>query len=469
MIKDSNITIAKTYKDLLSIIRHSIEQYNEIRLVDLKIAFDVNTLMLVGKKGIPMDPSTNTIFVNYPVIIDGLECDNVIIDRLSFKEKVYFISNTKSIFGNLAFYDCFFDSSVEKSLEITDITCDEFNMTSCNSKSSITFDRIDCRHGFNIDNATIEGCLDFKNIQVLRNNDAEFYINGQVAQDVCFNNCQIFDTITVNVDTGGSVKFEFINYDTKEIVDNSFNILRQGTLSMNGITINKRLVFLSCNIGTIDLANVTVDSISEFELRYKRLKNQAATILRNSAFKRNDDVAYSKYTADIYDDCLRSISVNKLRRWIKHIDDNQDFSKLKKVECKYNLKKTWRKLTEPFLLLITNLFSAEGILLWLNKYSNDYNRSWFRGIVFTCIVALISYFTLNYLGMQQQFFVIDWHFNGFGSVFDGYLSLLDIFNIISEKPNFHLTSVGKAIMFISKILIAYGEWQTIYAFYKYKK
>ena len=113
--------------------------------------------------------------------------------------------------------------------------------------------------------------------------------------------------------------------------------------------------------------------------------------------------------------------------------------------------------------------SEEGLLLWLNKYSNNYNRSWFRGIKFTLTIALIAYFTLNYFGMQQPFFEIDWHFNGFGEVLVGYLSLLDIFNLIGSSTMFELTPIGKLLMFLFKIIIAYGEWQTIYAFYKYKK
>ena len=91
---------------------------------------------------------------------------------------------------------------------------------------------------------------------------------------------------------------------------------RKGVWSNNQTTIGKRLVFSYCNIGTIDLINVTVGSISEFEFRYKRLKNQAATILRNGALQRNDDVSYANYTTDIYDDYLRTISTQKLRRWI---------------------------------------------------------------------------------------------------------------------------------------------------------
>jgi hypothetical protein len=193
--------------------------------------------------------------------------------------------------------------------------------------------------------------------------------------------------------------------------------------------------------------------------------------LRNGALQRNDDVAYTNYTADIYDDYLRSISTHKISRWSRQIDakKKQDRSKFKKIERENNRKTIKWKIVEPFWLLFPNLFSEEGLLLWLNKYSNNYNRSWFRGVIFTCVVAFVSYFILNYWGMQQQYFVIDWSFRGFGEVFEGYLSLLDIFNLIGDRPEFELTSIGKGMMLLFKILIAYGEWQTIYAFYKYRK
>ena len=71
--------------------------------------------------------------------------------------------------------------------------------------------------------------------------------------------------------------------------------------------------------------------------------------------------------------------------------------------------------------------------------------------------------------MEQPYFIFDIHFNGFGEVLVGYLSLLDIFNLIGSSTTFELTPIGKLLMFLFKIIIAYGEWQTIYAFYKYKK
>ena len=464
-------TIVSSHKELLRIIQQSINQYNEIRLVNLLITCEVDTAVLKGKNGIPTDLSTDTIVVDYPLIIDGLECKELVFNKITFNKKVVFPMTSKSKIGTLAFFDCFFNCESEDSLQITELSCDEFVMINCFSSSNVSFNIFDCSENFNIEDVEIAGDLSFRNFRLWPQKGTELFLGGHVAKDVEFFNCKIFKNAIVNVETEGSVKFELINYDIEENEDNTSKVLRQGSISMNGITIGKQLVFLSCNIGTIDLINVTVKSISEFELRYQRLKNQAATILRNGALQRNDDVAYTNYTADIYDDYLRSISIHKISRWSRQIDakKKQDRSKFKKIERENNRKTIKWKIVEPFWLLFPNLFSEEGLLLWLNKYSNNYNRSWFRGMIFTCVVAFVSYFILNYWGMQQQYFVIDWSFRGFSEVFEGYLSLLDIFNLIGDRPEFELTSIGKGMMLFFKILIAYGEWQTIYAFYKFRK
>lgn len=465
-------TIVRSYKELLQIIQQSIEQYNEIRLVNLLVTFKVDTYTLLGKKGIPIDSSTDTLFVDYPVFIEGLECKEVVLNKITFNKEVGFLLSLKSEIERLAIYDCNFNYTSAYSLRIEDLICGEFDMIHCTSNSNISFDCIYCSDNFSIEEVEIKGGLSFRNFILLPKESAELRLERLVVtKDVEFFNCKFFREAVLNIETEGSVKFELINYDINENTNNGSTGLCHGSICMNKTTIGKRLDFSHCNIGTIDLINVTTGSISEFEFRCNRLKNQAATILRNGALQRNDDVAYTNYTADIYDDYLRTISAQKLEQWQHKIDTPKDKGQkeFKKIERKNKRKSFKRKLFEPIWLLFPNLFSEEGLLLWLNKYSNNYNRSWFRGVVFTCVAAFGWYFALNYWGMQEQFFVIDWSFRGFGEVFEGYLSLLDIFNLIGDKPAFELTSVGKGMMLLAKIVIAYGEWQTIYAFYKYKK
>lgn len=472
--KRNNKTIVKTYKELFRIVQKSIEQYNEIRLENLQIICKIDTSVFLHKKGIPIDSFSGNVIVDFSVFIDCVECEELVLDRLSFNKEVIFPITSKSSIRRLAFYDCIFKSSSTNSLQITDLTCNDFVMMHCSSCTSISFDCISCKGNFNIEEIDIKGGLEFRNFVLLPQKETEFYLEGRISQDVKFFNCFLSKTTNVNVETNNSIIFDCINYDTKEIVDNDSKVLRMGKICMSGTSIDKQLVLLSCNIGTIDMVNVKVNSILEFDFKYNRLMNQAGTILRNGALQRNDDIAYNKYTADIYDDHLRSISTTMINRLAKKLKQSDtvainEIKRIKEIERKYNKRNKKWKIMEPLWFFVTNVFSEEGLLLWLNKYSNNYNRSWFRGILFTTIIALVSYFVLNYCGMQQQYFVIDWHFKGFGDVFVGYLSLLDIFNLIGDKPEFALTPLGKLLMFLSKIMIAYGEWQTIYAFYKYRK
>ena len=129
--------IVKSYKELLCIIRQSIEQYEEIRLVNLLITCKVNTYNLMGKRNITMDRSTNTIRVDYPVIIEGIECDELVFDHLSFNKDVVFSITSKSTIGRLSFYDCYFNGTKNESLNITNITCNEFDMIHCFSRANV--------------------------------------------------------------------------------------------------------------------------------------------------------------------------------------------------------------------------------------------------------------------------------------------------------------------------------------------
>ena len=54
------------------------------------ITCEVDTAVLKGKNGIPTDLSTGTIVVDYPLIIDGVECEELVINNITFNKKVVF-------------------------------------------------------------------------------------------------------------------------------------------------------------------------------------------------------------------------------------------------------------------------------------------------------------------------------------------------------------------------------------------
>lgn len=218
--------------------------------------------------------------------------------------------------------------------------------------------------------------------------------------------------------------------------------------------------FLNCNINTIDIVNTQINDIYEYNLNYRTLKTDASVVFRAAAIKNNNEFLIQKYTATVYDERLKE-GLSKPKTNVFKKKKNTPIIILYELLNKY--------IWEPIILLINSFYSREKLLLWLNKYSNDYNRSWIRGIWFTAITALIFYFILNYFGLVKPVFVIDWKFNNFRIVSEGYLSLIDIFNLSGSNFDFQTNTLGKYITFFARIFIAYGIYQTIYAFYKYKK
>ena len=186
----------------------------------------------------------------------------------------------------------------------------------------------------------------------------------------------------------------------------------------------------------------------------------AASVFRTLAIKNNNEFLIQKYSAYVYDQRLKS-GLIKYRNNILLKKTNSLLIISRKLFYKY--------ICEPIILLIFSSYSGERLLLWLNKYSNDYNRSWTRGVCFTAIIALIFYFILNYWGLTEPIFVVDWKFHNFKIVSEGYLNLIDIFELSKGDYIFPTNVIGKYIIFIARIFIVYGIYQTIYAFYKYKK
>lgn len=116
-------------------------------------------------------------------------------------------------------------------------------------------------------------------------------------------------------------------------------------------------------------------------------------------------------------------------------------------------------------------FLWDKIILFLNKISNDYGRSFVYGVVFTLVVAFVFFFVINYWGTDTQIFEFNMRgdFSGFGTVWKKYLDVLNVLNFRDQLKGVELNALGETMFLISKIFIAYGMYQTVIAFRKYHK
>ena len=127
----------------------------------------------------------------------------------------------------------------------------------------------------------------------------------------------------------------------------------------------------------------------------------------------------------------------------------------------------------PFYDKNSNKISFTKMSLFLNKWSNDFGRSWQRGIVFS-ILGGILFFYLVILSSQQYSF-------GFPISFDHrfiaayfkfmnplrFLETESLFRVNQDKPYLNLSVSSYFWDFLGRVLVAYGFYQTIQAFRRF--
>lgn len=128
----------------------------------------------------------------------------------------------------------------------------------------------------------------------------------------------------------------------------------------------------------------------------------------------------------------------------------------------------------PILLFIL-FYLKDIILLLLNRISNYFGTDWVRGVVFTMTIgSVVSYFLLreNYNLWHIDIYDINAWKQSIGF-------LIKIINVVDMKPFkesenslvklVNNNDTNNIILFIGRIFIAYGIYQTVQAFRKYGK
>lgn len=414
--------------------------------------------------------------------------------------KIDFILSLNELFAKL---DCVDSNKIEKIICFKNIECIEIKAYGLKFTKGFTI------RTSNVDKLLINGCS-FKSYFSLYNFDRQFkcveiynsnfqktakfsFCNRQMVDNVCIQDCYfnrnllisglaildknelridertivnkkieisdcllICGDIIISCKIGYGLYLDKINFLLKE--KNIDEKSKFGHLCIYNSEI-PLLSFRRCVFRTIAIEKSYIKDIDEGELYYERIEEETAKIFIASPTICSNPIKRDKYLAEFYDNYYNQNQLDFLNSIVKKSENI-------KLQKNSRLKKIFYELRFFLMSLILAFTSSERFTLFLYKYSNNFNRSWLRGIVFTSLTALIFFFLINYFGTTEQIFVIDWQFNGFGEVFTNYLKLLDIFGLVEYKNEISLNPLGHFLYFIAKIFIAYGSWQTVYAFYK---
>ncbi|WP_315542250.1 pentapeptide repeat-containing protein [Capnocytophaga leadbetteri] len=137
-------------------------------------------------------------------------------------------------------------------------------------------------------------------------------------------------------------------------------------------------------------------------------------------------------------------------------------------------------IKNPFYIIVTYIMlffsmllfyfplEKDKIILWLNKNSNEFDTNWVVGVNFSMLVGCLTYFTIL-LSINSNI-VFDESPKGISNFLT---SLVDVFNITKwdnlEIIGVKLKDLSYLLLFIGRIFIGYGYYQTIQAFRKFGK
>ena len=137
-------------------------------------------------------------------------------------------------------------------------------------------------------------------------------------------------------------------------------------------------------------------------------------------------------------------------------------------------------IKNPFYIIVTYIMlffsmllfyfplEKDKIILWLNKNSNEFDTNWVVGVNFSMLVGCLTYFTIL-LSINSNI-VFDESPEGISNFLT---SLVDVFNITKwdnlEIIGVKLKDLSYLLLFIGRIFIGYGYYQTIQAFRKFGK
>ena len=120
------------------------------------------------------------------------------------------------------------------------------------------------------------------------------------------------------------------------------------------------------------------------------------------------------------------------------------------------------------LIFLVVFRKQDKIVLWFNKNSNEFDTNWVAGVNFSLLVGILSY--LAVLVAMNDDIELDTSTEGISNFIT---SLVDVFNLTKwvnlEIIDIRLEGFPYLLLFIGRIFIGYGYYQTIQAFRKFGK
>lgn len=255
-------------------------------------------------------------------------------------------------------------------------------------------------------------------------------------------------------DTIGSISMSGINYGNILLKKSKFNFVTIDDFQNFG-----RVIFTNIDGG--HFFGVNDSSLGSFQLNNFNINSYKEVVFSNSDITKIKVPYYIKNIKSFSSNPKIGFGLEDKKNNFKNL--NLVYNQLKQSSKKNGETDLYHKYKSKELkfLLLDKKFSYDTFLLLINFLSNDNGKSWLRGVLFTIAISYLFYrlYLLNFnIDSSTE------HWKDFITYFSTFPKLeLEKYSNLGEKHKVSFT------IWMSRIFVGYGIYQTISAFRKYGK
>lgn len=419
---------------------------------------------------------------------------NFLADNKVEKIKLECSSNFSIISFKAGVYDSvFFEGDFKKRI----LFSGNFEIKNLYLDSAVFQNRIDFEYGIfehvSFYRSLFKGLILINDVNYLENKPRELIIKS-----LTFHSCNFEKDVTVHIrkiqrfDTSNCTYHEILNVNNFAVQQIDLVMISLTGINKGTIIIEKTYADISLfgiNLGNIFFKDLDVSTfyLSEFQnigsLSFLNVKSGHFFVIQDSI---SGNLNFLNSDINVFREIIIANSNIDGANFNRYPAKILSFSKFPNtgygIEKKYlrthNLKNVYNQLKktarlkgdvdsanrfeslEHRQLLLSKKISFDSILLFLNLLSNNNGRSWFQGIIFTLLIGLLFFtFYLKTIGIN---FEMD-------NCYQDYILFMTSFPKLSLVNYYNDSWETQLIIWLSRIFISYGIYQTIAAFRKYGK
>lgn len=407
-----------------------------------------------------------------------IEC-SVNFSRISFKE---------------GFYDSvFFEGEFKKKI----LFSGKFQIKNLYFDTSVFYNRIDFEKGkferVSFYRSVFKGLILINDVDYLNDKPRELEM-----QYLTLHSCSFEKDVTVNIrkiqsfDTSNCTYQEVLNVNN--FTADKSNMVMIGISGVNKGTMIFQKAYVHFAVDGINLGNIFFKDLdvfafhlSEFQntgsLSFFNIKSGQFFVIQDSIsgslnFLNSDINVFSEII--IANSNIDGANFNRYPRKILSFSKSPiaGFGIADKSSRIHNLKNVYNQLKknarlkgdidsankfeslEHRQLLLSKKISFDSVLLFLNLISNNNGRSWFQGIIFTLVIGWVFFvWYLKTLGISSTA----------AACYEDYVLFITSFPKLTIESYYNDSWKTQLVIWLSRIFISYGIYQTIASFRKYGK